>query len=76
MDGSTCLFRSVEPDSRIGVSPRPLTVGMSDDAAQTRATSSITRQPASSSAPSPPNSSGIVIAWKPARVSASAASVG
>jgi hypothetical protein len=49
---------------------------MSDDAVQTRATSSITRQPASSSAPWPPNSSGIVIAWKPARVSASAASVG
>ena len=56
--------------------PSPLTAGTSDDVAQIRATSSITITPASSSAPSPPYSSGIVMAWNPALTSASRASVG
>ena len=58
------------------MSPSPLTAGTSDDEAQTRATSSITITPASSSAPSPPYSSGIVTAWNPALTSASRASIG
>jgi hypothetical protein len=53
-----------------------LTAGTSDDDAQTRATSSITMQPASSSAPWPPYSSGIVTAWNPALTSAVRASTG
>ena len=56
--------------------PRPLTAGISDDDAQTRATSSMTMQPASSSAPSPPYSSGMITAWNPALVSAFCASTG
>ncbi len=48
--------------------PSLLTPGMSEDEAQTRATSSITMQVASASAPTPPYSSGRCGAWKsPAR---------
>ena len=56
--------------------PSPLTAGISDDDAQARATSSMTMHPASSSAPSPPYSSGMITAWKPAFTSASRASLG
>jgi hypothetical protein len=53
-----------------------LTAGISDALASTRATSSITMQVAIASAPSPPYSSGMCVAWKPAAVSAFCASIG
>ena len=56
--------------------PSLLTAGISDDDAQTRATSSMTMHVASESAPSPPYSSGMCTAWKPALTSASRASSG
>ena len=60
----------------IGIEPSLFTAGMSDDDAQTRATSSITMQAAIESAPAPSYSSGMCTAWKPALVSASRASAG
>ena len=48
--------------------PSLLTAGISDDDAHTRATSSITMQVATASAPCPPYSSGTCTAEKPARV--------
>ena len=56
--------------------PSLFTAGISEDDAQTRATSSMTMQVATESAPSPPNSSGMCTAWKPERTSASRASAG
>ena len=50
----------------IGIEPSLLTAGISDDDAQTRATSSITIAVATASAPAPPYSSGMWTAWKPA----------
>ena len=44
--------------------PSLFTAGISDDDAQTRATSSITMHAASASPPAPPYSSGTWIAWK------------
>ena len=58
----------------IGIVPSLLTAGISEDDAQTRATSSMTIAVASESAPTPPYSSGMWMAWKPARVSASSTS--
>jgi len=52
------------------------TAGISDDAAQTRATSSITITVVTASAPAPPYSSGMCTAWNPADVSAFCASTG
>ncbi len=54
--------------------PSLLQIGISDEDAQTRATSSITMQPAIASPPCPPYSSGMWIAAMPAAVSAAAAS--
>ena len=56
--------------------PSLLPAGMSDDDAQTRATSSITMQVASASAPTPPYSSGTCGAWKSVATSASCAACG
>ena len=53
MDGSTSCFSSSEPDRMIGIEPSLLTAGISDDDAQTRATSSITMTVATASAPAP-----------------------
>ena len=50
----------------IGCEPSLLTAGISDDDAQARATSSMTRQAEIASAPAPPYSSGMCTAWKPA----------
>ena len=60
----------------IGCEPSLLTAGISDDEAQARATSSMTRQAEIASAPAPPYSSGMCTAWKPARTSASRTSCG
>jgi len=56
--------------------PSLLIPGISEELAQTRATSSITMHPATASAPSPPYSSGRWTAWNPDAVSAARASVG
>ncbi|CNH22343.1 Uncharacterised protein [Mycobacterium tuberculosis] len=56
--------------------PSLLTAGISDDEAQTRATSSITMQAATESAPWPPYSSGTWTALKPDAFSAASASSG
>ena len=42
IDGSTSCFSSSDPDRMIGIDPSLFTAGISDDDAQTRATSSIT----------------------------------
>ena len=60
----------------IGIEPSLLTAGISEALQSTRATSSITMQVAIASAPSPPYSSGMWVAWKPAAVSAFCASTG
>src|SRR6185295_17062902 len=51
-------------DSSSGMVPSLLTAGISDEDAQTRATSSITIAVASASAPAPPYSTGMCGAWK------------
>ena len=51
----------------IGIEPSLLTAGISEALTSTRATSSITMQVAIASAPSPPYSSGMCVAWKPGR---------
>ena len=56
--------------------PSLFTAGISDDDAQTRATSSITMHVATESAPWPPYSSGTWIAEKPEAFSAASASSG
>ena len=56
--------------------PSLLTAGISDDEASTRATSSITMQAATESAPWPPYSSGTCTALKPEAFSAASASSG
>ena len=56
--------------------PSLLTAGMSEDDAQTRATSSMTMQVASASAPTPPYSSGMCGAKKSLATRASCASCG
>src|SRR5690606_1068456 len=62
--------------SSSGVVPSLLTAGISEDEAQTRATSSMTMQVASASAPTPSYCSGMCGAWKSAARSASYASCG
>ena len=51
--------------------PSLLAAGISEDEAQTRATSSITMEVATASAPTPPYSSGTCGAWKSEATSAS-----
>ena len=60
--GRNFCFTSSEPDSSSGTVPSLLTAGISDDEAQTRATSSITITVAMASAPTPPYSSGMCTA--------------
>src|SRR5271156_3964960 len=50
-DGNTCFFNSSEPCKIRPIVPSLLTAGISEDDAQTRATSSITMQVATESAP-------------------------
>ena len=74
MDGSTCFLSSSEPRISRPIVPSLLQIGISDDDAHTRATSSITMQPATASPPCPSYSSGMWMALKPAAVRAVAAS--
>ncbi len=67
---------SSPPASITGSEPSLLTAGMSDADTHARATSSMTRQVASASAPAPPYSSGTWGAWKSAACSAAWASSG
>ena len=67
---------SSDPASSTGRLPSLLTAGISEDAMQTRATSSMTSTVASASAPAPPYSSGTCGAWKSAAVKAASASSG
>ena len=60
----------------IGIEPSLFTAGISDDDAQTRATSSITITVLTASAPAPPYSSGMCTALKPEAVRAFWASIG
>ena len=60
-----------EAASITGIVPSLFTAGMSEDDAHARATSSMTMQVASASAPAPPYSSGMWGAWKPDALSAS-----
>ncbi len=64
IEGSTCFLSSSEPRRIRPIVPSLLTAGISDADAQTRATSSITMQAATESAPWPPYSSGTWMAWK------------
>jgi len=66
-DGSTICLSSSDPASSSPIVPSLLTPGISEDDAQTRATSSITMQVATASAPWPPYSSGMCTALKPER---------
>ena len=56
--------------------PSLLTAGISEEDAQPRATSSMTMQPDTASAPGPPYSSGMCTAWKSDATSAARASAG
>ena len=76
MEGSTVRFTSSDADRMIGIDPSLFTAGMSEALTSTRATSSMTMQVAMASAPSPPYSSGMWVAWKPAAVRAFSASAG
>ena len=60
----------------IGIEPSLLTAGISDEDAQTLATSSMTMTVATASAPAPSYASAMCTAWKPAAVSAFCASTG
>src|SRR6185312_13585837 len=75
-DGSTCFFNSSEPLRIRPIVPSLLTAGISDADASTRATSSITMQVATESAPWPPYSSGMCTAEKPDSARALPASEG
>ena len=72
--GSTCFLSSSEPRISRPIVPSLLQIGISDDDAHTRATSSITMQAATESPPWPPYSSGMWIAANPDDVSAASAS--
>ena len=65
------FFRSSEPARISGIVPSLLTLGMSEDDAHARATSSMTMQVARASAPAPPYSSLMCGAAKSAAASAS-----
>ncbi len=65
------MSRSSDAESSSGIVPSLFTAGISEVEAQARATSSITMQVASASAPAPPYSSGMCTAWKSALRSAS-----
>src|SRR4029079_1731662 len=75
-DGSTCFLSSSEPDRISPIVPSLLTAGINDDVAHTRATSSITMQVATESAPCPPYSSGTCTAENPDSLRALSASSG
>ena len=70
------FFSSSEPARMIGIVPSLLTPGISDDEAHARATSSMTRQVASASAPAPPYSSPMCGAAKSEATRASYAACG
>ena len=72
--GSTCFLSSSEPRISRPIVPSLLQIGISDDDAHTRATSSITMQAATESPPCPPYSSGMWMAAKPDDVRAASAS--
>src|SRR5262245_30072043 len=72
--GSTCFLSSSEPRNSRPMVPSLLQIGISDDDAHTRATSSMTMQAATESPPCPPYSSGMWIAANPDEVSAASAS--
>ena len=69
--GRTSRLSSSEADSSSGIVPSLLPAGISDDDAQTRATSSMTIAVAIESAPAPPYSSGMCMACRSALRSAS-----
>ena len=69
--GRNCCLTSSEADSSNGTVPSLFTAGMSDDEAQTLATSSITMTVAMASAPAPPYSSGMWTACRSALTRAS-----
>ncbi len=70
------FFSSSEPARMIGIVPSLLTPGISDDEAHARATSSMTMQVASASAPAPPYSSPMCGAAKSEATRASYAACG
>jgi hypothetical protein len=72
--GSTCFLSSSLPRINRPMVPSLLQIGISDDDAHTRATSSMTMHPATASPPCPPYSSGMWIAANPDAVSAASAS--
>src|SRR6478672_8378167 len=74
MLGSTCFLSSSDPRINRPMVPSLLQIGISDDDAHTRATSSMTMQAATESPPSPPYSSGMWMAAKPEAVRAASAS--
>src|SRR5690606_24381033 len=74
--GSTCFLSSSEPRRISPIVPSLLTAGISDAEQSTRATSSITMQVATESAPCPPYSSGTWIALNPDEFNAANASSG
>src|SRR5690349_13258129 len=74
IDGRTCFLSSSEPRNSRPIVPSLLQIGISDDDAHTRATSSMTMHAATESPPWPPYSSGMWIAAKPEEVSAARAS--
>ena len=76
MDGSTSRLSSSDADRMIGIEPSLFTAGISDDDAQTLATSSITITVLTASAPAPPYSSGMCTALNPEAVRAFWASIG
>src|SRR5688500_15355136 len=65
---------SSDPRSSMPIVPSLLQIGISDDDAQTRATSSMTMQAVIESPPWPPYSSGMWMAEKPDELSALSAS--
>src|SRR3954467_4164697 len=76
IEGSTSFFTLSEADRMIGCVPSLFTAGISDADASTRATSSITMQAPTASAPWPSYSSPMWTALKPDLTSALYASIG
>src|SRR3954447_881173 len=76
IDGRTSFFTLSEPDRMIGCVPSLFTAGISDADASTRATSSITMQAPTASAPWPSYSSPMWTALNPDLTSALYASIG
>ena len=76
MSGSTLCFSSSELSRIRAIVPSLFAAGISDEDPRTRATSSITMQVATESAPWPPYASGTWIALKPDALSATRAAQG